>query len=281
MSSSPSMSSSTEEFEQRQLLQLSKSRTAATEADIMQVELDGYAGPLDLLLDLARNQKVDLTKISILALAEQYLAYIRKARDLKLDLAADYLVMAAWLAYLKSRLLLPEPEPDPEAEPTAEELARHLAHRLRRLEAMREAAKALWDRPQLGRDIFPRGMPEPVNIRKDVTYDADLYDLLRAYADRRNREAVQKVTIRKRPVWSIKQARQRLEELLDLSLSWAPLDHFIILFATEPEQRRSATASSFAATLEMAREGWLELRQSKAFAPLYVKKKANGKKNET
>ena len=245
----------------------------SADARVMVVNVDGYAGPLDLLLELARNQKVDLAKISVLALAEQYLAYIHKARNLQLDLAADYLVMAAWLAYLKSRLLVPQPESDDEAEPTAEDLAKLLADRLQRLQAMREAARALLARPQLGQDIFARGMPEPIEISKDITYDADLYDLLRAYADRRNREAVQIVTIRKRPVWSIKQARQQLEDLLGLSLSWAPLDRFIIAFATDPEQRRTAAASSFAASLEMAREGRLDLRQAQAFAPLYVRKK--------
>ena len=245
----------------------------------LHVDLDGFEGPLDLLLTLARTQKVDLLQISILHLAEQYLTFIRTARNLKIDLAADYLVMAAWLAWLKSRLLLPE-TPDVDEEPGAEEMAALLAHRLRRLQAMRRAMAQLMERPRLGRDVFARGQPEPIRTRHQVTWEADLYDLLAAYARRRNLEAPRTVTIRKRRVWSVKQARQRLEELLGTSLSWAPLDRFIRDYMLSGEERRTALASSFVASLEMAREGVLDLRQNAPFAPLFVKRRQERKQQE-
>lgn len=236
------------------------------------VDLEGFEGPLDLLLALARTHKLDLTKISVLALAQQYLDYIAEARRLRLEVAADYLVMAAWLAYLKSKLLLPREE-DAEEGPSGDELAAMLAFRLRRLEAMREAAAKLMTRRLLGRDVFARGMPEGVKLRRTSQYDASVYDLLKAYAHQRQRNAVRTVRVRARPVWSIKQARARLERLLGMSLDWAPIDALLRDFAVAPELRKTALASTFGATLEMAREGQVELKQSRAFAPLFVRRR--------
>ena len=234
------------------------------------VDVDGFEGPLDLLLSLARTQKLDLAKISILALAEQYLAFVDAARRLRLDLAADYLVMAAWLAFLKSKLLIPEKD-DAEGEPTGAELAAFLAHRLQRLEAMREAAKTLMERKQLNIDVFPRGYPEGVRIHRTSRYEANVYDLLQAYAQQRQRTAVTTVKFAKRPVWSIKEARSRLEKMLGLQVEWAPLNKYLSQYLGDPEMRRTALASAFGASLEMAREGLVEIRQGEAFAPLYVR----------
>ena len=235
----------------------------------MLVDVDGYTGPLDLLLDLARKQKVDLHKISVLALADQYLQFIEKARSYRLELAADYLVMAAWLAYLKSRLLLPSPEKEEEV--PAVDLASRLAFRLRRLEAMREAAKMLFERAQLGRDFHKRGMPEHISVQKQTEWQANLYDLLRAYADQRQVLALSKVRFERRFVWSLPEARAALEKLLGENLEWAPLDDYLIRFVVEPQWRSTVRASSFSATLEMVREGVMEIRQDRAFAPLFVR----------
>jgi segregation and condensation protein A len=221
------------------------------------VDVEGYEGPLDLLLALARQQKVDLTKISILALADQYLVFIEAARKLRLELAADYLVMAAWLAYLKSRLLLPEP---PEAEgPSAEELANALASRLRRLEQIREASNRLMTRPQLRRDIFPRGQPESIAQVKHSRWTATLYDLLTAYAT----------------VWSLSEARASLERLVGSAESedWSSLDQYLMRYVIDPSQKATVFASSFAAALELVREGTVDLHQQEAFAPLYFRKR--------
>ncbi len=236
------------------------------------VDLDGFEGPLDLLLALARTHKLDLAKISILALAQQYLDYIAEARRLRLEVAADYLVMAAWLAYLKSKLLLPEEEQEGEG-PTGAELAAMLAFRLRRLEAMREAAAKLMTRKRLGRDVFARGMPEGFTFRRTSQYEANVYDLLKAYAQERQRTAVRQIRYPLRPVWSIKEARARLESLLGMALDWAPIDELLRHYVIEPALRKTATASTFSATLEMAREGHIELKQARAFAPLYVRKR--------
>lgn len=235
------------------------------------VDLDGFEGPLDLLLNLARNQKVDLTKISILALAEQYLSFIRDARKLRLELAADYLVMAAWLAYLKSKLLLPEPEED--AGPSGEELASMLAFRLKRLEAMREAAANLMARNTLGRDVFARGEPEGIRVTTTSEYSDNLYDLLTAYANRVQRSAVTRIKFKRLSVWSIKQARQCLESLLGEMDDWGTIDGFLVEFLSTEETRSSILASSFSASLEMVREGSLELKQTRPFAPLYMRKR--------
>lgn len=243
----------------------------------MLVDVDGYTGPLDLLLDLARKQKVDLHKISVLALADQYLQFIEKARTYRLELAADYLVMAAWLAYLKSRLLIPAPEKEQEV--PAEDLASRLAFRLRRLEAMREAAKLLFERAQLGRDFHVRGMPEQISVSKQTDWQANLYDLLRAYADQRQVLALSKVRFERRFVWSLPEARAALEKLLGENLEWAPLDDYLIRFVVEPQWRSTVRASSFSATLEMVREGVMEIRQDRAFAPLFVRTVSEHKKD--
>ncbi len=236
------------------------------------VDIEGYEGPLDLLLGLARTQKLDLTRISILPLAEQYLAYIEEARDLKLEVAADYLVMAAWLAFLKSKLLLPR-DADDEDDLTGEELAAMLAFRLQRLEAMRQAAASLMNGKRLGRDVFQRGMPEGVQVFRENKYTADVFDLLKAYARQRQQNVHTTMTIRKRNTWSIRDARDRLEGLLGFSVDWAPLDQFLTRFLAPVEERVTAIASTFTATLEMAREGQLEIRQDTPFAPLYVRRK--------
>jgi len=240
--------------------------------EVLVVDLAGFEGPLDLLLALARTQKVDLAQISILTLVDQYLAFIGDARQLRLELAADYLVMAAWLAFLKSRLLLPREEKQ-EDETSPEELAARLHFRLQRLAAMRQAASRLFTRQRLGRDVFPRGMPEGMRTIRERQYKAGIYDLLKAYADQRKRTTVKRAhVVRRRVVWSIKDARQRLERLVGLSAgSWVQLDLFIEQFLPSPELSRTALASSFGATLEMAREGLIELRQDTAFAPIEMR----------
>ncbi len=235
----------------------------------LMIDVDGFEGPLDLLLALARTQKVDLTRISILALAEQYLSYVEEARSLRLELAADYLVMAAWLAYLKSRLLLPEAEGGDE--PTGEELAAELAFRLRRLEAMREAANRLANRNRLGRDVFARGDPEPVEVIRRGEYTATLYDLLTAYAAMRQQNAVSVVHVRAREVWSLQDARDALTRMIGRIADWTPLDVLFTPYFSSPEMRRSVTASAFGASLELAREGRVELRQTEHFQPLYLR----------
>ncbi len=244
-------------------------RIEAAPGETLVVDVEGFEGPLDLLLALARTQKVDLAKISVLALAQQYLDFIAEARRLRLEIAADYLVMAAWLAFLKSKLLLPS-EPSEEGEPTGAELAALLAFRLKRLDAMREAAAKLMTRKRLGRDVFPRGLPEPIRVNKN---DANVYDLLKAYSEQRRRTATSTWRVRQRTVWSLKEARQELERLLGMSCDWAPLDQLLAEFLVEPELRKTALASSFTATLEMTREGTLEISQSKLFAPLMIRRR--------
>jgi segregation and condensation protein A len=240
--------------------------------DQLVVDVEGFEGPLDLLLALARTQKVDLAKISVLALAQQYLDFISEARRLRLEIAADYLVMAAWLAFLKSKLLLPA-EPSEEGEPTGAELAALLAFRLKRLHAMREASSQLMTRKRLGRDVFERGLPEPLRITKTSVYDANVYDLLKAYSQQRQRTAVVSLRMKPRTVWSLKDARGELERLLGMNVDWAPLDRLLAEFLVEPELRKTALASSFTATLEMTREGRLEIRQAKSFAPLLIRRR--------
>ncbi|TWG95543.1 condensin subunit ScpA [Mesorhizobium sp. J18] len=233
------------------------------------VDVAGFEGPLDLLLHLARNQKVDLARISILALAEQYLEFIERVRQMRLELAADYLVMAAWLAYLKSRLLIPK-QRDDEGQ-SGEDLAAVLQFRLKRLEAMRDAAARLVNRNRLGRDVFARGMPEAVIMEKQSQYTATLYDLLTAYAAQRQRRAITNVRIAKRGVWSLKEARDILTRMIGQFSDWTALDRFLIQYMTSSEERATALASSFAASLELVREGELEIRQHEAFAPLYMR----------
>lgn len=239
--------------------------------EVFVVDIDGFEGPLDLLLALARSQKLDLTKIAILPLTEQYLKFIEEARRLRLEIAADYLVMAAWLAFLKSKLLLPDDE-DGE-EPSGEELAAQLAFRLKRLEAMREAGARLFNRKRLGRDFFARGMPEGIRLVRESAWDASVYDLLKAYALQRQRTAVDSIQFAVRPVWSIQDARERLERLLGQSLDWAPLDAMLTEYLVEPEMRRTVMASALSASLELTREGHADMRQSGAFAPIYMRRK--------
>jgi segregation and condensation protein A len=244
--------------------------------DALVVSLDGFEGPLDVLLALARTQKVDLAKISVLALADQYLRFIAEARRLRLELAADYLVMAAWLAYLKSRLLLPR-ESVAEGQPSGEELSARLAFRLKRLEAMRNAAAALMTRKRLGRDIFARGMPEGMRTIRVRQYTAIIYDLLKAYAEQRRRTAKRVHVVPRRTVWSIKDARQRLEALIgQWTGEWQQLSKYFEQYLGSPDIARTAVASSFGATLEMAREGLVEISQAEPFAPIYVRKREDG-----
>ncbi len=233
------------------------------------VDLDGFEGPLDLLLELARRQKVDLARISVLALAEQYLLFIEAARKLRLELAADYLVMAAWLAFLKSRLLLPAPPQA--AEPDASELADALAQRLRKLEAIRKAAELLVNRPRLGRDFFARGAPEAVEIARRSVYDANLYDLLAAYARQAQKHARARVRFKAREVWSLADAREALARLIGGNRDWTAFDEWILEACLDDRMRRSARASTFSASLELVREGKIELRQEKTFAPIWIR----------
>ena len=246
----------------------------ASDEPALVVDVEGFEGPLDLLLSLARNQKVDLAKISILALADQYLAFIEAARKLRLELAADYLVMAAWLAYLKSRLLLPEAAgPDG---PSAEEMANALAWRLKRLEAFREVAGQLLGRPQLQRDVFSRGDPEPIADIKHPEWTATLYDLLLAYSSQRQRSVLGHVRFAQRTVWSLAEARASLERLIGQSTDWSRLDEYLIAYLVEPAMRATMFASSLAATLELVREGRVEVHQQSAFAPIYLRRRDSG-----
>ena len=245
----------------------------ASDEPSLMVDVEGFEGPLDLLLTLARQQKVDLAKISILALADQYLAFIEEARKMRLELAADYLVMAAWLAYLKSRLLLPEQHPSEGI--SAEEMANALARRLRRLEAIRQFAEQLLNRPQLGRDVFQRGQPEPIAEVKHPQWSATLYDLLSAYAARRQIRSRSVVRVAKRTVWSLAEAREALERLIGQTMDWSPLDQYLVAYMTDPSTVTTVLASSFAAALEMIREGRLEAHQQGAFSPLYLRRKQN------
>jgi segregation and condensation protein A len=236
------------------------------------VDVEGFEGPLDLLLELARRQKVDLHKISVLALAEQYLAFVEAARQVRLELAADYLVMAAWLAYLKSRLLIPQTAKA--EEPAAADLAAALALRLRRLEAMRAAAARLLALPQLGRDVFARGEPQPIRIYRQSNWQASLYDLLAAYARQRQKTATSHLIVTHRAVWSLAEAREALARLTGSTPDWTVIDVHLREFLVEPHLRRTVLASAFSAALEMVREGQIDLRQDAAFAPLWVRSRA-------
>ncbi len=249
---------------------LSVSERLAAEALI--VDVDGFEGPLDLLLTLGRSQKVDLLKISVLQLARQYLSFVERAKSLRLELAADYLVMAAWLAFLKSRLLLP---PDPTEEgPSGEELAAHLAFQLQRLQAMRECAAKLMARDQLGRDIFARGVTTDVSRVRRVTHTATLLDLMQAYARIRTRDEFRPYVMDRDAVYSMDEALDRLRGLIGFAGDWADISSFLPEgWETDPARRRSATASTFAASLELVREGRLEIRQSEHFAPVELRKR--------
>lgn len=244
-------------------------------AEALVVDVDGFEGPLDLLLTLSRTQKVDLRRISVLALAEQYLRFVEEAKRLRIELAADYLVMAAWLAYLKSRLLLP-PETDDEG-PTGEELAAHLAFQLERLEAMRRAAAQIMGRDQLGRDFFARGEPQAVTLRRKVSYDATLLELMQAYARVKTRDDFEPFHMRRGPVYTVEQALERLQGLIGQAVDWGTLAAFLPEgWQVNPKKRRSALASTFAATLELAKRGRLELRQEASFAPIELRRRQEG-----
>jgi segregation and condensation protein A len=241
---------------------------ALPDSETLTLDIDGWEGPLNLLLTLARNQKVDLKQISILALVEQYLDFIGQARALKLELAADYLVMAAWLAYLKSALLLPR---DPEIEPSPEEMALRLQLRLQRLDAMREAGARLMARDRLGRDVFARGDPEGLRVVKLPAWEANLFDLIAAYGAVKARAIPAVHIVSRRAVMTLEAALELVARMIGQKLDWADLASFLP-DAPDEEYRRSAVASSFVAALELAKQGRLALRQDAAFAPLMVRR---------
>lgn len=237
----------------------------------LRVDVKGYEGPLDLLLDLARRQKVDLSAISVLALTEQYLAFIEDLRQLRIEVAADYLVMAAWLAYLKSRLLVPQAVNDDE--PSGEMLAALLHFRLKRLEAMRNVSTQLINRARVGAKVFARGAPEPIEIERKSIWEATLYDLLKAYSDQRERTAIVEYSPYVRTVWSLQDARDLLEKLIGETADWLSLDGFLYDYLATPEERRTARASSFASSLELVRQGVIEIKQRDTFAPIMLRKR--------
>ncbi|AOF96596.1 segregation and condensation protein A [Sphingobium sp. RAC03] len=235
--------------------------------DILTVSFDHWEGPLDLLLTLARGQKVDLREISILELTEQYLAFIDGARQLKLELAADYLVMAAWLAYLKSSLLLPRQE---QPDPSPEEMALRLQLRLQRLNAMRDAAARLMARDRIGRDVFVRRKPEGLRLVRKTQWRASLYDLIQTYGQIRARTRPVVHTIARRPVMTLDEAIQRVGGLVGTAIDWTRLESFLPEDMDGPKAK-SALASSFVAALELARQGRVELQQDGIFQPLYLR----------
>jgi len=245
---------------------------AAQDGDGLILDIDGYEGPLHLLLELARMQKVDLARLSILELAEQYIAFIKRAQNLRIELAADYLVMASWLAYLKSRLILPKVDGEDQL-PEAEELAAHLAFRLQRLEAMRRASAAFFKLKITGQNIFVRGAPEGLRSRTTPLYQAELFDMIKAYGEIRSQAAIRNVTLTRPLVYAVDEARARLERVVGKSSEWQTLDDLLPApqdFET-PLPKRSIKASSLLAGLELAKEGKLELKQTKAYAPLYIR----------
>jgi len=239
------------------------------------VDIDGFEGPIDLLLALARDHKLDLTQISILALAEQYLAFIRRARRLRIELAADYLVMAAWLAYLKSRLLLPEKDDEPG--PSGEQMAEALAFQLRRLEALREVGRRLIARPLLGRDVFARGVSEARQVIEKPVYALGLHDLVRAYAhQRRRRQGAPALAIEESPLHTLEAALQRLSMMIGSAIEWTALVRFLPEGLGDGLVARSALAATFAASLELAREGRVEIHQDSTFGPVFVHRREEG-----
>lgn len=245
-------------------------REAEAQAAELHLDIQGFEGPIDVLLQLAREQKVDLTRVSVLDLAEQYLAFVREARRLRLELAADYLVMAAWLAYLKSRLLLPEPAPaDDEA--SGADMAAALRFQLQRLQAMQDAGEKLLARPRLGRDVFPRGEAADPEVVTRVEHACSFYDLLRAYADLRQRQGSDHLRVDPMDLDSVEQALERLRRALGSAPGWTALMNFLPEGTGTPLQRRAACATTFAASLELCREGRAELRQTDTFGPIYVR----------
>ena len=250
--------------------EVSVSERLAAEALI--VDVDGFEGPLDVLLTLSRTQKVDLRKISVLQLAQQYLAFVSKAKQLRIELAADYLVMAAWLAFLKSRLLLP-PEPGEDG-PSGEELAAHLAFQLERLQAMRDVAARLMARDRLGRDFFARGQTEDVERIRTVKYTATLLDLMQGYARIRTKDEFRPFVMDRESVFTMEQALERMRPLIGFAAEWTDIASYLPDgWGADPVRRRSATAATFAASLELVKEGHLELRQSETFAPIQLRRR--------
>ena len=242
-------------------------------AESLVIDVEGFEGPLDVLLTLARTQKVDMRKISILQLARQYLAFVEAAKRIRLEFAADYLVMAAWLAFIKSRLLLPQ---DTSAGgPSGEELAAHLAFQLERLEAMRRSAAQLMARDQLGRDFFVRGIPENLTLKKSYVYKATVLDLMQAYARLRTKENFKPLHIEERDkIFTMEQALERMKSLIGHAIEWGTLEQFMPDgWLSDPKRRRSVKASTFAAMLELVKLGKLDLRQSDAFSPIEIRQK--------
>lgn len=239
--------------------------------EVLHVDVGGYEGPLDLLLDLARRQKVDLAAISVLSLAKQYLAFIETIRERRIEIAADYLVMAAWLAYLKSRLMVPQAPGD--EEPSGEMLAAMLHFRLKRLEAMRTVASRLMNRPRLGFQVYARGAPEPMEIARRSNWEASLYDLLKAYSSQRERGVTVDYTPRLRTVWSLQDARDTLQRLIGDSQEWVSLDAYLVDYLASPTERATVRASTFASSLELVRQGEIDIKQPDTFGPLYMRRR--------
>ncbi len=254
---------------------------AASEADNLLLNIDGYEGPIEVLLDLARNQKVDITKISILQLARQYLVFIERAQKLNLELAAEYLVMAAWLAYLKSRLLLPRQDND--NEPSAAEMAEALQFQLRRLEAMKNAALKISELPRLGQKVFARGQPEGLSVRTNVTWDVSLYDMLRAYGDIQQRRNSGHYDLPHYNLMSMDEAVTRMNRMLGklprigAFSAWTTLESFVPEGIKDKLFGRSAMASTLTASLELAKQGMIEIRQDGLYRPVYMRAKGEGK----
>lgn len=250
---------------------------AAEDGEALILDIEGYEGPLHLLLELARKQKVDLARLSILELAEQYIAFIKQAQDLRIELAADYLVMASWLAYLKSRLILPR-DVSPDAELPEEQMAAQLAFRLQRLDSMRLAASSLYELPTTGQQVFVRGAPEGLRSRTTPLYNAEIFDIMRAYSEIRSKSAMRKVRYQKPLVLALEEARHRLARAIGTSLEWLSLDALMpegVMAGDKTVPRRSIVASSLLAGLELAKEGEIDIRQTSAFAPIYVRSRSD------
>jgi segregation and condensation protein A len=238
--------------------------------EVLNVDVDGYEGPLDLLLDLARRQKIDLAGMSILSLAEQYLAFIDRVRERRIEVAADYLVMAAWLAYLKSRLMVPQAPDDDE--PSGEMLAAMLQFRLKRLEAMRMAASRLFSLPRLGVQLHARGEPEALEISRKSIWEASYYELLKAYSSQRERSASVEYKPFVRTVWSLQDARDILQRLVGESMEWVAMDTYLAEYLALPDERATVRASTFASSLELVRQGVIDIRQNETFGPILLRR---------
>lgn len=253
-------------------LDFDAANTAAEDGEALVIDIDGYEGPLHVLLALARSQKVDLLQLSITELADQYLSFVQQARRVRFSLAADYLVMAAWLTYLKSRLLLPKPERPKAEEPPAEEMAAQLAFRLAKLDAMRKAADALRDGPQLGREVFVRGDPEAIKVVPSTRLEGDLYGLMSAYIEQRRKEQGRHYTPRVQQAYPLEDARDRLRGMLPELARWTPLTGVAPMRPSgEGPTQASYVASTLSASLELVKEGALEARQLEAFADIYLR----------